>query len=78
MRISKKDCPGATLPEDRKGVTEIDGSNSLLLSRADYAMYLENISMMSIKNMRFSLVSKSASRVKRFFSVIPAVWRFCK
>lgn len=78
MRITKRLDPNATLPEDREGPLEFDGSGTLVLTRNPVAVTISpNLGKFGFSHWKFWGLP-ARSRIGRFFQALPAVWRFCK
>jgi hypothetical protein len=79
VKISVVKDPGATLVDDRKPTVVIDGSDTLLLSRAEYAIFLESgVERMTLKNIHVVGCWKFGNRLTRFLHFSKYVWKFSK
>ena len=77
MRITKTLTPGAILPNDREGPITLDGSQTLILTRNEHALFLGITGPLCIMNFN-CLFPRGGSKIARFLNCLPAVWEFCK
>lgn len=77
MRIHQQKCPHATLPADRVGRLTIDGTDTIIFSRKEYAVKVEDYLRLHLVNVWIVSLWET-TRLRRFLAAIPALWKFCR